>query len=282
MTVTPPGPASEAAGRHRARHGAPGPATQPWFTSRRFLVPAGVAALAVVGLVLVDRPAPPLTPSAATRSPGSTPSTATATATTPAPSGSPSGTPSPSVSAVTGVTAAASPSATPAPTPAAEPGPRTATLAGDGTYDVGSDMKPGLYRSQGSGTWARLKDASGAVESIIANGDVRGWVEYVQVMRTDGYFATQGMGDWALVDPTATGPQATTFDGDGTYMVGVDIRPGTYTSSGGGFWKRLKSASGEYGDIIANDNATGRTTVEIKKTDRFFSTQGMGRWTLAK
>ncbi len=155
--------------------------------------------------------------------------------------------------------------------------PEPAALDGDGVYDVGRDIKPGLYRSKGSGTWERLKDTSGDLESVVASGTAGG-VEYVQVAKSDGYFSTRGMGDWVLVDPKAPGPQATTFSGDGTYMVGVDIAPGTYTSSGGGLWKRLKSASGEYGDIIANDSATGRTTVRIQKTDRFFATQGMGTW----
>ena len=62
------------------------------------------------------------------------------------------------------------------------------------------------------------------------------------------------MEDWVLVTGAAAGPRATTFGGDGMYLVGVDIEPGTYTSAGDGYWERLKSAVGGVDGIIANGN----------------------------
>lgn len=85
--------------------------------------------------------------------------------------------------------------------------------------------------------------------------------------------------------PTTTKPKpskkagpATSFDGDGEYLVGEDIAAGTYKTAGsaddfGCYWERDKDSSGEFSSIIANDNlnGSGRVTVhkgEIFKTER--------------
>jgi hypothetical protein len=67
------------------------------------------------------------------------------------------------------------------------------------------------------------------------------------------------------------------MEGDGTYEVGVDVKPGTYVSSKpelNCYWARLKGSGGGFGDIIANNNTSGRSVVTIKKTDKFFETSG--------
>ncbi|WP_406117842.1 HNH endonuclease [Streptomyces sp. NBC_00989] len=75
------------------------------------------------------------------------------------------------------------------------------------------------------------------------------------------------------------------FPGDGTYVVGNDIKPGTYRSGGpqGGlvtscYWARLSSTSGEVKDIIANNATSGQTTVTIAATDKAFNTTGCKAW----
>jgi ABC-type Fe3+-hydroxamate transport system substrate-binding protein len=72
------------------------------------------------------------------------------------------------------------------------------------------------------------------------------------------------------------------MEGDGTYEVGVDVRPGTYVSSkpdsGTCYWARLKGTDG-IGGIIDNDLSSGRTVVTIKKSDKFFETKGCSDWT---
>lgn len=50
---------------------------------------------------------------------------------------------------------------------------------------------------------------------------------------------------------------ATSFSGEGEYLVGEDIKAGTYKTAGpdsefGCYWERAKDASGEFGSIIAN------------------------------
>jgi hypothetical protein len=76
--------------------------------------------------------------------------------------------------------------------------------------------------------------------------------------------------------PTATG----TFTA-GTYTVGVDIQPGTYTTPGSSwcYWKRLRDDSNELGSIIANDIVNGRGRMTVKASDRFVTFDGTCVWT---
>jgi hypothetical protein len=237
-------------------------AERPWFKKKRFLIPGGAVALVLVASM-----------ASAAGGGGSTPEPTTAAA------GllSASSTPTPSASAED---VAATPAPTPKPKPVA-PKPKVVSFSGDGIYDVGAEVKPGLYRSSGSGYWERLKNASGDFEAIIANGNATGQ-SYVQIKKSDGYFSTSDMDDWVLVTNGVTGPQATKFSGDGVYMVGVDIKPGTYKASGSGYWERLRSAGGGFDGIIANGNPSGKAIVQIKKTDKFFNTTGMSEWTRVK
>ncbi|MBK3564536.1 hypothetical protein [Streptomyces sp. MBT62] len=87
---------------------------------------------------------------------------------------------------------------------------------------------------------------------------------------------------------TAQKARSGEIPGDGTYVVGKDIKPGTYRTDGpqGGlvtncYWARLSSTSGELRDIIANGNTMGQTTVTIAPTDKAFTTTGCNRWTKA-
>lgn len=165
-------------------------------------------------------------------------------------------------------------------TPPVVPG----SFAGDGTFQVGTQVQPGLYRSSSSnfGYWERLSGAGGTLDEILANGIVDGQV-YVQIAATDAYFSTTRMDRWVPVDPMTPGPQATSFVGDGMFMVGVDIAPGTYqtTSVDSGYWERLSGASGTLGDVLANglENTGSQVIVTIQPTDKFFTTSRMGTWT---
>ena len=63
----------------------------------------------------------------------------------------------------------------------------------------------------------------------------------------------------------------------GTYRVGVDIQAGIYRGNAGFgilescYWERLKGVSGDFSDILANDNAIGQFYVELLSTDSYFS-----------
>ena len=80
---------------------------------------------------------------------------------------------------------------------------------------------------------------------------------------------------------TAAPPEAAVaFEGDGTYEVGVDIKPGKYKSTGGDgcYWARLKNLDGGFEAIIANNLSDGPQTVTIKKTDKGFKTSNCAAW----
>ncbi|MEV0523066.1 hypothetical protein AB0I66_06535 [Streptomyces sp. NPDC050439] len=73
--------------------------------------------------------------------------------------------------------------------------------------------------------------------------------------------------------------------GDGTFVVGTEAKPGTYRTAGPAddvidncYWARLKSTSGDVGDIIANGNTKGPATVTISPGDKAFQTTGCTDW----
>jgi hypothetical protein len=86
-------------------------------------------------------------------------------------------------------------------------------------------------------------------------------------------------------DPAPPAGAAATIPGDGTFLVGTDVRPGTYRGRpaadsplGSCYYARLKGTSGDFEDIIANDNITGPSVVTIKPTDAAFKTTGCEDW----
>ncbi|MDR6976236.1 hypothetical protein J2X68_002924 [Streptomyces sp. 3330] len=75
---------------------------------------------------------------------------------------------------------------------------------------------------------------------------------------------------------------ATTFSGEGEYLVGEDIKAGTYRTAGpedelGCYWERAKDASGEFGSIIANNNLQGSGRVTLGKGE-YFKTNRCQEW----
>ncbi|MFE1439440.1 hypothetical protein [Streptomyces sp. NPDC058739] len=161
------------------------------------------------------------------------------------------------------------------------------SLDGDGEYQVGGDIKPGTYRSTGNTDamcyWERAKDASGEVDSLLANDNVSG-TSYVTVKPTDKLFTSSDCGDWEAVDPNAKGGRAaTSMAGDGgMFKVGVDIAPGTYKSTGNTddlcYWERTKDAEHSIDSILANDNVSGSAVVTISASDAYFKTSGCQDW----
>ncbi|WP_225838001.1 hypothetical protein [Streptomyces sp. NK08204] len=163
---------------------------------------------------------------------------------------------------------------------------KKAAFDGDGEYQVGTDLKPGTYRTTGNTDdmcyWERAKDASGDTDSLLANDNVTG-TSYVTVKATDKLFKSSGCKDWEAVDPKAKGTPATSMRGSGgMFKVGTDIAPGTYKSTGNAddscYWERTKDAEHGLDSIIANNNVTGTAVVTIRATDAYFKTTGCGDW----
>ncbi|MFF5447080.1 hypothetical protein [Streptomyces sp. NPDC012888] len=82
---------------------------------------------------------------------------------------------------------------------------------------------------------------------------------------------------------TARG-SAQEFPGDGTLLVGLEVQPGTYRSTGpagglaGCYWARLKGTTGEISEILANGFGKGPATITILATDKAFQTSGCQAW----
>ncbi len=74
-----------------------------------------------------------------------------------------------------------------------------ASFPGDGTYQVGTDIKPGTYVSKppssGNCYWARLSGSDG-LGGIIANNNSAGQ-SVVAIKAGDTFFETSGCSEWA-------------------------------------------------------------------------------------
>lgn len=86
----------------------------------------------------------------------------------------------------------------------------------------------------------------------------------------------------AQADPAPAPPPGpkTTFDGDGTYAVGKDIQPGTYSSAGpvgdgACYWKRVNGTT-----IIDNAMSKKPQIVQIDPSDTTFTTNECQQWQL--
>jgi hypothetical protein len=82
----------------------------------------------------------------------------------------------------------------------------------------------------------------------------------------------------AHADPAPPPGPKTTIDADGTYAVGTDIAPGTYSSAGpigGGscYWKRINGS-----EIVDNALTKEPQIVQIEETDTAFRTSQCQPW----
>jgi hypothetical protein len=122
----------------------------------------------------------------------------------------------------------------------------TMGVFGDGQWVVGEDIKPGTYRTrEGSSScyWERVKGFSGS-DDILANDNTDD-PAVVTIANKDAGFTSEDCGTWTT-DLSQVTSSKTTF-GPGTWIVGTDVAPGTYRSSGGDgcYWERLKNFSGD-------------------------------------
>ncbi|MFC3492010.1 coiled-coil domain-containing protein [Glycomyces rhizosphaerae] len=73
--------------------------------------------------------------------------------------------------------------------------------------------------------------------------------------------------------------EANTIPGDGVWVVGEEVEPGTYKAQGTGsgcYWARLGSL--DTFDILDNHFGSANVSVEIKSDDFAFETSGCGDW----
>jgi hypothetical protein len=175
------------------------------------------------------------------------------------------------------------PTSTPEPTSTTEPTftpEPTATenpfMFTSGTYLVNSELEPGIYKGEAgddiwdSCYWERLSDLSGDFDSIITNENSMGNF-YVEIKDTDFAFTVNC--PITHIDGVPEPEEFLTKLDIGIYIIGRDIQPGLYKGQAGEdimdscYWARLRGVSGEFGEIIANDNATGQFYIQVAPTD---------------
>jgi hypothetical protein len=167
--------------------------------------------------------------------------------------------------------------ATPQPTPT---GP--VISFGDGTHIVGTDIDAGTYRnsdSSGGCYWERLSGFGGTLGEIIAN-NFSDHLQIVTINPTDVGFSSTDCGTWAPPAGPITSSPTAPF-GDGMYIVGTDVAPGTWRNeaSDGCYWERLSGFTGEIDDIIANEFSDDQQIVTISESDVAFQSDNCGTWT---
>lgn len=145
-----------------------------------------------------------------------------------------------------------------------------------GTHLVGIDIEPGIYVGlAGEGLfkscyWARLSNLTGQLDDILANDNAEG-LYYVEVLPQDKALKTAC--ELFPIEQVPARDEFLTVLPVGTYLVGRDIKAGTYRGEAGDdilkscYWARLSNVKGELDGILANDNATGQFFVEVLPTD---------------
>ena len=168
---------------------------------------------------------------------------------------------------------------------------KTFVTFGDGTYTVGKTVKAGTYRAPTPSSlcyWERLAGFSGSLDDKLAN-ETTSDPTVVSILPTDAGFRTDGCGTWTS-DLSAITSSRSSFPA-GTYIVNVDISPGSYSAPGSSqtspgsslpcSWARLSGFTGTLDDIIANELPSGNTVVTIAPTDKGFHSEGCGTFTAA-
>ena len=158
-----------------------------------------------------------------------------------------------------------------------------------GMYLIGRDISPGTYQGQ-AGTdvmnscyWARLSGLSGDMNHLITNENATGSY-FVTVQPSDLALKTDcqlTLSDGGTSVPVEAITAESTADSKksldpGMYKVDSDIQPGIYAGLAGTdvfdscYWARLSGASGDFSELIANENAIGQFYVEIQPSDIYF------------
>lgn len=151
-----------------------------------------------------------------------------------------------------------------------------------GVFLVGTEVAPGLWRSASttrSCYWERLTGFGGTSAERITN-DIGDGPRIVAIAATDQGFSSSGCAPWHRVTGPSRSPPDADF-GEGMFLVGGEVSPGTWRSNGTGtscYWERLRGFSGESADRIANDFGAAPAVVVIAPSDAGFVSSGCGTW----
>ncbi len=142
-------------------------------------------------------------------------------------------------------------------------GKTTARAYSDGTYLVGTDIPPGLYKGAprgAAGVWNICTDAAG--KDGVAGGLPIGQF-YVEVK--DGQYINLQDATVTAADTASGATPLSTYLGTGVFLVGVDAAPGRYkgvVSGDSGHWEISTDANGTR--IVAGGSPTTDFYVDVK------------------
>jgi hypothetical protein len=178
--------------------------------------------------------------------------------------------PSSPVPAVAGVSSAPTPSPTP-------PAQGSSTFS-NGTWLVGEEIAPGMWRALRSRAcaWKRLSSIEGTTDTVAAAGSLL----TVEISPTDAAFWSEGCGWWTQI---LAPPSSTPTDpfGPGTWLVNQEVAPGLWQnsdSSEGCSWSRLSSLDGSPSSVNGVGFGFTVITIELTEADRAFDSKGCGTW----
>jgi hypothetical protein len=236
---------------------------------------AGTLPVPTVAFTTIAAPpaTPPVSPAAAAVAP-----TAAPTPVAPAPAAIPTPAPSPAPTApAPAPTAAPAPTSPPATAAASTTPPPPATTFADGEHAVGTSIAAGRYRAPGSPncTWTRRTN-----QQVVGAWTGRG-PAVIDILGTDAVVAASGCGTFSMLPPatTSTPPPATSV-GEGTWIVGTDLTPGSWSTAGGPSctWTRVRDFLGTPESVIEQGAATSVAVVGLDASDAGLVTQGC-TWT---
>ena len=158
------------------------------------------------------------------------------------------------------------------------------TWFGAGTWMVGSEVRPGLYSARldigAICFWGRYSDFTGSADDLLAAGVAENSA-LVMVEEGDVGVYSDGCGIWVLASAL---PERTAVDsfGDGVYLVGSEVLPGTYVSSSredqSCIWSRLSGFRGTEIERIATISSDSVALVTILESDAGFRSWGCETW----
>ena len=142
-----------------------------------------------------------------------------------------------------------------------------------GTYEVGNEISPGIYRGESSADlickWARLRDIEEDPDNIIAMGIYDEGQFYVEIRESDKAFTTEC--SLVPIEHLQPSDPLLTSLTPGVYLVGLDIGPGRYEGDPGEdlfcFWQRLRNLAGDEESTIEWGLPGEKFVVEVDPTD---------------
>jgi hypothetical protein len=144
---------------------------------------------------------------------------------------------------------------------------------------VGAVIGFAIARSQNADITAdlsRVQGELGVLEKALSQAEERNWNYYRENQALKAALEAGQSGGATTSTTLAPGPGATY--GDGLYLVGEDITPGTYdgvVTGEQGYWARLKGTDGQVGSIIANAIPREPFVLTITVSDKAVELRGV-------